>query len=288
MKRISPILLALCLMLGICGAAYGSDYASYIDSNFQWGMGVDDYIAINLITDYEIQSLTETVSIVHETINENEYEDSVFINGLYVGGIYDVWASAETTTDDLILTLDSLFGYHTEGGGERMFAIMNTLVPGLYSSPDEFTDCVYAEIPEKGYFGCVCSYTSGSYVLAIVNENLLFSLSGAEAPAAAPADTGSATIGGGLNGSGTETDASGASIGGGLNNSGTEADVSGATVGGGLNNSGTETDASGTSIGGGLDNSGTETDVSGATVGGGLNSSGTEADVSGATIGGGL
>lgn len=234
MKRISPILLALCLMLGICGAAYGSEYASYIDSNFEWGMGIEDFIAVNQITEYEIQPLTETVSIVHETINENEYEDSIFINGLYVGGIYDVWASAETTTDDLILTLDYMFGYHTEGGGERMFTVMNTLVPGLYYSPDEFTDCVYAEIPEKGYFGCVCSYTSGSYVLAVINEELLLSLSGAEASADAPADTGSATVGGGLNGSGTEADVSGATVGGGLDNSGTEADVSGATIGGGL------------------------------------------------------
>ena len=272
MKKISSILLILCLMLGVCGAAYGSEYAEYLDSGFNWGMGIDDFIAVNLITDYEIEPLTETITTVHETITENEFEDSIFVNGLYVGGFYDVWEADEAASADLILTLESLFGYSAEGGGERMFTIMNTLVPGLYVSADDFTDCHYAEIPENGYFGCVCSYTPGSYVLAVINEDMLFSMTGAETDAAAPADTGSAVIGGGLDNSGSEADVSGASIGGGLGGSGSEADVSGASIGGGLGGSGSEADVSGASIGGGLDGSGSEADLSGASIGGGLQS----------------
>ena len=287
---------------------------------FSWGIGIDAYIAEHGITDYEIQALSDTVSLLHENIAEYEYEDSIFVNNQYVGGIYDCWYADEAKAAELTATLESQFGYSTEGGADRMFAIMNTLVPGLYTSADDFSNCVYAETPDGEIFGCVCSYNSGDYVLMIMNERLLFELVGGEyttaetapdntasEPETAPTDsTGSApveevpadnsdfSIGGGLSSGSTPTDSTGSAP-----VEAAPADNTGFSIGGGLSSGDASTDSTGSttvevieeipadnsgfSIGGGLSSGSAPTDSTGSAP-----VEAAPADNTGFSIGGGL
>ena len=206
-----------------------------------------------------------------------------------MGGIYDCWRADKATVDSLVMSLESQLGYSEAGGEKFIFNIMEIIAPGTYSSPDDFTDCVYVRTKDDIY-GFVCSYTPGSYVLMIMNTQLLRSLIDS---AAAPAldfseseniQTDGASIGGGFSSDNTATDNTGSapveeapagnggfSIGGGFSSDNTATDNNGSapveeapadnggfSIGGGLSSDSAPTDdgnsseSGGFSIGGGF------------------------------------
>ena len=259
MKRIITVLMALCMLAGVVTPAFAES-----DPQFPWGISCDEYISGYQISEYETKSLNEYATVIHMAYTDTDAEDLVFYNDQFVGTMYDYTGDNAAMADTLRQLLGSLVGATGEGGSERVFAIMDIIVPDLYSSAADFTECVYAEGAD-GVFGAVCSYKDTGYVLLIVNETLLHELHAANT---AKMPIGSGPIGSNITsgGAASETEAEpvmpppsaapggGFSVGGGLStgeslpdddapSAGGSMPVGGFSVGGGL------TDGNGLSAG---------------------------------------
>ena len=220
------------------------------ESQFLWGVSPDEYIAAYGLTDYETNELNEHTTLITLTYTDTDEESLVFYDGQFVGTMYDYTGDDTARIDTLGQLLGNLVGEVNDGGAQRVYEIMNTVVAGLYTSADDFTECISATGTD-GTFGAFCRYADSGYVLMIVNDTLLNELA---VPKTAP--IGAGPIGSGVNVNVAATAAPESPIGGGpigsdvtVSSTPTAAPASsvggGFNVGGGLNtntgNSGNET-----------------------------------------------
>lgn len=165
---------------GIIASVYIADTSILADSSagsdyfFFWGYSIEEaYEAYDI--DESVYSAVDFgggITYVSGFISDAELEGYVFADGKLVALTYDYigdgheWAFEE---------MASTFGITQAGGSERMFTVMNAIVPGAYASASAFTDCHYTEI-EDGSLGLMAYYGDDRFLLIITNEELLFEL----------------------------------------------------------------------------------------------------------------
>lgn len=142
-----------------------------------WGIRPASVISEMAIEDYDVvyqeNSSDCIITLIYSDYTAKGY---VCVNDQLVCVVLDCNSSDLPYTYDVLLAEACRFGEPTHDCGERILAIMNMLVPGRYSSAEDFYDTCGWELSD-GSFMSLCRYDDGeSFALMITNESLLFSL----------------------------------------------------------------------------------------------------------------